>query len=240
MSETRKIIVEGKELSKEFNGNIVLKNVSICCEEGSAIALVGENGAGKSTLMNIISGGLCASSGTVLVDGAPVKFTNSQQAKAVGIAFVHQELSLMNEMTVGENIMLGREPQKGCFIDQKKLHEQAGEVLREIGYHLDITAIVADLAPSDRQITEIAKAWAGRPRMMIFDEPTSSLNKNESKILFRFIARIKKSGVAVIMISHRMEDIFATCDVALVLKDGELVFHVPVSETNEDELISKM
>ena len=236
-----RIIVEGKKLSKAFNGNVVLHDISICCEEGKAIALIGENGAGKSTLMNIISGGLTASSGNVYVDGEEVHFSSPEQAKEKGIAFVHQELSLMEEMTVGENIMLGREPRKrfGC-IDQKKLHETANEILDEIGFQLNVYDMVCDLPPSDRQITEIAKAWSGHPRLMIFDEPTSSLNQKESNILFRFIEKLKKQNLSIILISHRMEDIFATCDTAFVLKDGEFVFDSPVSETSEDELISAM
>ena len=239
MSETN-VIVEGRSLSKEFNGNVVLRDVSIRCEAGKAIALVGENGAGKSTLMNILTGSLTPTSGTVLVDGKEVHFTSPHQSKAMGLAFVHQELSLMEEMTVGENIMLGREPRHFGLIDSKALHRQAEEILRDIGYEIDVHAIVSDIAPSDKQITEIAKAWAGKPRMMIFDEPTSSLNQAESVKLFRFIDRIKKNGVAVIMISHRMDDIFETCDTAFVLKDGEFVFSKPVLETNDDELISKM
>lgn len=239
MSEAH-CIVEGKELSRQFNGNVVLKNVSIRCLAGQAIALVGENGAGKSTLMNIISGGLQPSGGTVEVDGKPVHFTSPQQARDLGIAFVHQELSLMEEMTVGENIMLGREPRRRGLIDQKELHRQAEAVLQQIGFSLDVYSIVSDLTPAARQITEIAKAWAGDPRMMIFDEPTSSLNQAESRILFAFIDRIKAEGKSVVLISHRMDDIFATCDVAFVLKDGEFVFSAPVEQTNEDELISKM
>ena len=233
-------IVEGKNLSKEFNGNVVLKDVSISCEPGQAIALVGENGAGKSTLMNIISGSLVPTSGSVYVDGKEVHFTSPEQAKHKGIAFVHQELSLMEEMTVGENIMLGREPMKGIMIRQKEVHQQARTVLEDIGYHIDVNATVADLSPAEKQMTEIAKAWADRPRLMIFDEPTSSLNAQESKTLFAFIDRLKQQNVAVIMISHRMDDIFETCDTAFVLKDGEFVFSKPVGETNEDELISKM
>lgn len=146
MSETQ-IIVEGKALSKEFNGNTVLKNASIRCEAGKAVALVGENGAGKSTLMNIISGGLAPTSGTVEVDGCPVRFTSPLQARAMGIAFVHQELSLMEEMTVGENILLGREPRRHGLIDQKELHSQAAGILTDIGYDIPVHGIVADLAP---------------------------------------------------------------------------------------------
>ncbi len=233
-------ILQGEALSKEFNGNVVLQNVTINCKAGNAIALIGENGAGKSTLMNIISGGLKPTSGTIKVDGQVISFTSSHQAKDKGIAFVHQEMSLMEEMTVGENIMLTKEPTKGGFVNQKALHNTAKQILNDIGFDLDVYAMVCDLSPSDKQIAEIAKAWSSAPRLIIFDEPTSSLNQAECEKLFDFIHRIKKKGVSVIMISHRMDDIFTTCDTAFVLKDGEFVLDKPISDTNEDELISSM
>ncbi len=136
--------------------------------------------------------------------------------------------------------MLGMEPRRGGWIDQKKLHEQASAVLEEIGYDIDAYELVRNLSPAQRQIVEIAKAWAASPRVLIFDEPTSSLNKAESDILFRFIGAIKKKGVSVIVISHRMDDIFATCDRVMVLKDGMFVFESPVKDTDSDEIISKM
>lgn len=238
--ERGKVMVEGRNLSKEFNGNVVLKDVSIQCVQGEGLALAGENGAGKSTLMNIISGGLSRSAGTILADGKECHFSCSKDGRKAGIAFVHQELSLMREMTAGENIMLGMEPRRGGWIDQKKLHEQASAVLEEIGYDIDAYELVRNLSPAQRQIVEIAKAWAASPRVLIFDEPTSSLNKAESDILFRFIGAIKKKGVSVIVISHRMDDIFATCDRVMVLKDGMFVFESPVKDTDSDEIISKM
>lgn len=238
--ETKNTILIGRNLSKEFNGNVVLEDVSIQCAEGTAIAIVGENGAGKSTLMNIISGGLTPSHGTIELDGETVTFKDPVAAKKKGIAFAHQEMSLMEEMTVGENIMLGREPMKGLWIDQKKLHEMAKEILEEIGYEIDVNTMVCDLSPAECQMTEIAKAWASNPRILILDEPTSSLNKAESEILFQFVKKILKKKVCVIMISHRMDDIYQTCDQVVVLKDGRFVFEAPVSETTEDLLISKM
>lgn len=239
MEEKKKILI-GRNLSKEFNGNVVLEDVTIECEEGTAIALVGENGAGKSTLMNLISGGLAPSKGTIEMDGKEVAFRDSVAAKERGIAFAHQEMSLMGEMTVGENIMLGREPVKGLFIDQKKLHTQAKEILDEIGYQIDVHSMVCTLPPSQCQITEIAKAWSSNPKILILDEPTSSLNKEESRILFRFIKRILEKNVCVIMISHRMEDIYQTCTRVIVLKDGRFVFESPLEDTTEDLLISRM
>ncbi len=240
MEHTGRIILEGQKLSKNFGENTVLRDVSIQCFEGEGLALAGENGAGKSTLMNIISGGLALSSGTVLVDGKESHFSSSRDGRDAGIAFVHQELSLMNEMTAGENIMLGMEPKKGRWIDQKRLHEQAAEVLKEIGYEIDEYELVKNLTPAQRQIVEIAKAWAAHPRVLIFDEPTSSLNKTESDQLFDFIHRIKKQGVSVIVISHRMDDIFTCCDRVIVLKDGMFVFSAMTKNTNNDEIISKM
>lgn len=238
--ETKNKILTGKNLSKEFNGNVVLEDVSIECIEGTAIAIVGENGAGKSTLMNIISGGLSPSKGKIEMDGKEVVFRNSVAARKKGIAFAHQELSLMAEMTVGENIMLGREPMKGPFIEQKKLHEQAKEILDEIGYQIDVNRLVSNLSPSECQITEIAKAWASKPRILILDEPTSSLNKEESEVLFRFIRKILEKNVCVILISHRMDDIYQTCTQVFVLKDGKFVFESPLKDTTENMLISKM
>lgn len=240
MAEKRRVIVEGKHLSKAFNGNVVLQDVSIQCVKGEGIALAGENGAGKSTLMNLISGDLMPSSGSVWVDGKECHFTSPRQARELGIAFVHQELSLMREMTVGENIMLGQEPESRGFIRQKELHERAEEILENVGFSIDVYKLVRDLTPAGRQIVEIAKAWAGSPRVLIFDEPTSSLNKEESNLLFAFINRIKKQGISVIVISHRMEDIFATCDRVIVLKDGGFVYSSPIEETDSDEIISRM
>lgn len=238
--ERKNTILIGRNLSKEFNGNVVLEDVSIRCVEGTAIAIVGENGAGKSTLMNIISGSLAPSCGTIELDGKEVIFKDPVAAKEKGIAFVHQEMSLMEEMTVGENIMLGQEPMKGLWIDQKKLHHMAEQILEEIGYKIDVYAMVSDLSPAECQITEIAKAWSYNPRILILDEPTSSLNKAESEILFQFVKKILKKKVCVIMISHRMDDIYQTCDQVVVLKDGRFVFEAPVQETTEDLLISKM
>lgn len=235
-----KLIAEGRNLSKAFGKNVVLEDVSIQCYEGEAIALSGENGAGKSTLMNIMSGGLQPTSGQVLVDGREQHFKSPSEAKRLGIAFVHQELSLMDEMTVGENILLGIEPRRHGIIQQKLLHKQAAEILKEVGFSIDVNLLVKNISPAEKQIVEIAKAWAIHPRIIIFDEPTSSLNSEEAEILFDFIKRIKKKSVSVILISHRMEDNFAACDRIVVLKDGRFVFSADTRETTVDEIVSKM
>lgn len=241
MGTSGEVILSGQQISKQFSGNPVLSRVWIDCRKGNVLALVGENGAGKSTLMNIISGGLQPDEGQIVYEGKQTSFTSPHQARSLGVAFVHQELSLFEHMTVGENIMLGREPVKaGKLIDAKRLHREAGQILAELGYRVPVEVIVADLTPAQKQMTEIAKAWASRPKLLILDEPTSSLNKAESDSLFRFIARIKAEGVSVILITHRLEEIFVSCDDVMVLKDGEVTAVEKVADMTRDAIIRKM
>lgn len=238
---TDPIVLAGYGLSKQFAGNTVLDGVTIECRRRNVLALVGENGAGKSTLMNILSGGLTPDGGRIEFEGKEVAFANPLEAKRSGIAFVHQELSLMENMTVGENIMLGQEPRTHkLLVSQKRLHEQAAQILKEIGYHVPVEAMVADLTPAQKQMTEIAKAWADQPRVLILDEPTSSLNKTESDQLFSFVRRVRDRGVSVILITHRLEEIALACDDVLVLKDGEIVTRERVDHITRDEIICKM
>ena len=238
---TDEILLAGYGLSKQFAGNTVLDGVTIECRRQNVLALVGENGAGKSTLMNILSGGLIPDEGRIELKGREVAFANPLEAKRSGIAFVHQELSLMENMTVGENIMLGQEPRAGkVLVNQKRLHEQAAQILKEIGYHVPVEAIVASLTPAQKQMTEIAKAWADKPQVLILDEPTSSLNKTESNQLFSFVRRVRDQGVSVILITHRLEEIALACDDVIVLKDGVIVTHERVDSITRDEIICKM
>ncbi len=238
---TNPIILAGYGLSKQFAGNTVLDGVTIECRRQNVLALVGENGAGKSTLMNILSGGLAADEGRIELQGREVVFANPLEAKRSGVAFVHQELSLMQNMTVGENIMLGQEPRAGrLLVSQKRLHEQAAQILNDIGYHVPVEAIVADLTPAQKQMTEIAKAWADKPQVLILDEPTSSLNKTESDQLFSFVRQIRDKGVSVILITHRLEEIALACDDVIVLKDGVIVTRERVDHITRDEIICKM
>ncbi|GHT91426.1 ribose import ATP-binding protein RbsA [Spirochaetia bacterium] len=240
MDGDRRIILEGKELTKQFYGNTVLNGVSIRCHSHTVLALVGENGAGKSTLMNIISGGLKKDSGTLLLDGKPAVFRNSRDARKAGISFVHQELSLFGMLTVGENIMLGMESGRRGFINQTLLHTRAGEILTALDYTIDVNRLAEDLNPAEKQIVEIAKAWAAGPWLLILDEPTSSLNKVESDKLFRFVRKVRDGGVSVILITHRMEEIFEVCDEAIVLRDGVVTASEEIKNLTRDILIGKM
>ncbi len=239
--ENCELLLQGLSLSKQFNGNVVLNGVSIDCKKGNALALVGENGAGKSTLMNIISGSLEPDEGSILFEGKKVVFSNPHQARELGISFVHQEMSLLEELTVGENILLGMEPKVGkAFINATALHKQAESVLHEIGYKVPVEKIVSELTPAQKQMTEIAKAWAANPKLLILDEPSSSLNKAEADELFKFINQIKEKGVSIVLITHRLEEIFLCCDEVIVLKDGEMTAESKVKDITKDEIILKM
>ena len=241
METSGAVLLSGQHISKQFSGNVVLNRVSIDCKRGNVLALVGENGAGKSTLMNIISGSLQPDEGQIVYEGKQACFASPHQARSLGVAFVHQELSLLENMTVGENIMLGREPIfAGKLIDARRLNREAEQILLELGYRVPVERIVADLTPAQKQMTEIAKAWASRPKLLILDEPTSSLNKAESDSLFRFIAKIKAEGVSVILITHRLEEIFVCCDDVIVLKDGEITAVEKVADMTRDKIIRKM
>ncbi|MDR1899418.1 MAG: sugar ABC transporter ATP-binding protein [Treponema sp.] len=240
VDQAKQIILEGKHLGKQFYGNVVLQDVSIQCRRHNILALVGENGAGKTTLMNIISGGLQPDNGTISLDGRTVVLKNSHAARALGISFVHQELSLFEMLTVGENIMMGFEPGKYGIIDEKALHQKARETLAALDYDIGVGRMVEDLSPAEKQIVEIAKAWITGPRILILDEPTSSLNKVESDKLFRFVRRARDTGVSVILITHRIDEIFEVCDEANVLRDGIMTAQEPVENLTKDLLIGKM
>lgn len=241
MEKDYEIVLSGTQISKQFYGNLVLNHVTIKCKKGNILALVGENGAGKSTLMNIISGSLQPDEGHIEFNGNKIVFTNPHQARLLGIAFVHQELSLFDNMTVGENIMIGQEPKIiKTLIDSNRLHIRAKAIMDDLGYHVPADKLVIDLTPAQKQMVEIAKAWASKPKVLILDEPTSSLNKAEADNLFRFITAIKKTGVSVVLITHRLEEIFICCDDIIILKDGEMMAEEEVSKMTKDTIICKM
>ena len=240
MDQNRQIILEGKNLTKRFYSNTVLNDVSIQCRRNTVLALVGENGAGKTTLMNIISGGLQPDGGTIFLDNRQIFLKNSHDARTMGISFVHQELSLFELLTVGENIMLGVEPFKWRFIGEKELNKKARSILEYLDYDIDTVQMVEDLSPAEKQIVEIAKAWITKPQLLILDEPTSRLNKIESNKLFKFIRQAKEDGVSIILITHRLDEVFEVCDEAAVLRDGIITACEPVANLTKNILINKM
>ena len=187
--------------------------------------------------MNIISGGLSPSAGTILADGKECHFSCSKDGRKAGIAFVHQELSLMREMTAGENIMLGMEPRRGGWIDQKKLHEQASAVLEEIGYDIDAYELVRNLSPAQRQIVEIAKAWAASPRVLIFDEPTRGIDVGAKVEIYNLMNKLKQEGIAVMFVSSELPEVLGIADRVIVMCDGRITGEVMARETTQNEVL---
>lgn len=236
-----KVFLKCNNIVKFFYENKVLSNVTLDVKCSTVMGLIGENGAGKTTLMNIISGAFPPSEGTIEIEGKDAALRNPLQARKLGITFVHQELSLFPFLSVGENIMMGKEPRTGKFLlDHKKCHKEAKSILDEIGFEIDENKLISDLSPAEKQMVEIAKAYSISPKLLILDEPTSSLNKTESEKLFSFIRKLKKDGVAVVFITHRLDEVSEVSDEIVVLKDGEITLQKPMAGLTKDDMITAM
>jgi ABC-type sugar transport system ATPase subunit len=224
-------LLEMKNITKHFYSVTALDNVSIELYEGEILALVGENGAGKSTLMKILSGSYSYSSydGEIYMDGEKQQFAHTYDAEKAGIEMIYQEISLMGDLTVTENILMGRLPQsriKG-FVNWKKAHEMARDALAIIGLSIDPDEIVRRLSTSQMQMLSIAKAVYRNPRLLVLDEPTSALTENETQELMRILAKLKKKGIGCIYISHKLDEVFACTDRIIILRDGKTVSAYP-------------
>ncbi|MGE0886128.1 MAG: sugar ABC transporter ATP-binding protein [Blastocatellales bacterium] len=241
--ETTTPALEMRGISKSFSGNTVLADVNITAQAGEVLALLGENGAGKSTLMKILAGVHQPDDGEILIDGQRVKFIRPADALAAGIAMIYQELSLAPHLTVAENIFLGREPLKATsigFINNRELNERAKSLLDEYGFQLNPKSRLGGLSAADRQLVEITRAIVEAKRVIVMDEPTSSLTDHEVKELFRLIRDLKKRGLAVIYISHRLEELDEIADRVTILRDGKAVHTGPWGAINTDEVIRHM
>ena len=230
-------------ISKSYDGNLALENVSFVAENGRVVALCGENGAGKSTMMRILSGAILPDSGEISLDGERISLTDPSDAIRLGIRTVYQELSLLPHITVAENIMLGRMPAAGprWRVDWRAAEDRASVVLREFGFpEIDVRARVSDLSVSLQQVVEIAKALVERPRVLILDEPSSVLSVRETDRLFARIRELTAQGTIVLYVSHRLEEIFEISDDVVVLKDGAEVMTAPTSEIDRQRLITAM
>jgi ribose transport system ATP-binding protein len=211
-------------IDKSFFGNRVLQDVDFELRQGEVHALVGGNGAGKSTLMKILQGVYTPDAGEIAIEGRPVEIRSPQDARALGIGMIFQEFSLIPTLSVAQNIFLGHEPRgAGGLIDDRESERQAREILAEMGEAIDPRAKVGDLSTGYWQLTEIAKALSENARVLIMDEPTSSLTAAESESLFALIRRLKSRGISIIYISHRMEEIFQITDRITVLRDGRVI-----------------
>src|SRR6202140_5437195 len=229
-----------EHISKSFPGVRALDDVSVEFEKASVHAVMGENGAGKSTLGKIIAGVYTADQGHIKIEGQEVNATDPRIAQGLGIALVHQELAFCPNMTVAENLQLGGFPTNGGFMNWGKLREKARALLHEIGADIDVDMPLAQLTTGQEQMVQIAGAVGVNARIIIFDEPTSSLSTNESEHLFELMARLKARGVSMIYVSHRMDEIFRICDTITVLRDGKHVATEPIAQTTRDRLIRQM
>ncbi|MEJ5171405.1 MAG: ATP-binding cassette domain-containing protein, partial [Fimbriimonadales bacterium] len=215
--------VEAREICKRFPGVQALDRASVAVAAGSCHALMGENGAGKSTLGKILSGIYEPDSGAILLQGRPVRFSNPVQAAQAGISIVHQELLFCENMTVGENLCLEDLPNRRGWVDWGEMRRRAKAWLDAIGADVDPDATVGALPISLQQMVQIAGAIGRGAKVLIFDEPTSSLTQRETEVLFEQIRRLTAQGVACIYVSHRMDEIFEICDTVTVLRDGRTV-----------------
>jgi ribose transport system ATP-binding protein len=231
-----------QDISKAFPGVQALNSVDFSVDHGEIHALVGENGAGKSTLMKILTGALSSDSGRISLDNQEVQINNPGESQALGISMIHQELSLIPYLTVGQNIFLGREPRARvrAFIDWPELYQQAQVLLDRLNVNVDSRANVQDLSIAHRQMVEVAKALSFNADLIAMDEPTSSLTDRETEILFQVMSTFKEQGISIIFISHRLEEVFEIADRITVLRDGETIGTTPVDEVNVDQVVRMM
>ncbi|WP_297566866.1 sugar ABC transporter ATP-binding protein [uncultured Faecalibaculum sp.] len=234
------VLLQMQNISKQFPGVKALDGVSLNVKSGTVHALMGENGAGKSTLMKCLFGVYSKDEGTILLDGQEVSFKNSKEALENGVAMVHQELNQALKRNVMDNIWLGRYPTKLGIVDEKKMLEDTNVVFRELEIDVDPKQIMSTMPVAARQMVEIAKAVSFNSKVIVFDEPTSSLTEEEVEHLFRIINMLRDRGVAIIYISHKMDEILRISDEITVMRDGQWVATNPASEMDMNKIIKLM
>lgn len=230
-----------EHISKKFPGVQALDDINLQVTRGEVHAIVGENGAGKSTLMHILSGVISRDAGKISFDGHELLVTDPRISQQRGIATVYQELALATNVTVMENIFLGNTPRnKIGLVDYAKMQKATKEILHKLGIDLDPTIPVKHLSVSEKQLVEIARALSRNAKMIIMDEPNSALSPSETEFLFGIIRRLKESGVTILFISHRLDEVFAIADRITVLRDGKLISTLPTKNTTVNEVVSMM
>ena len=233
--------IEMKGINKSFGSNQVLKDAGFFLKDGEVHALMGENGAGKSTLMKILTGVYTKDSGTVLVDGREVNYKNPQEAEKAGIVFIYQELNVLFDLTVEENLFMGKEITKAFGVcDRKAMRAKAKEVMERVGVNIPVDAVMSDLSVGQQQMVEICKALMVDAKVLIMDEPTAALTQSETEGLFKVINSLREKGVSIVYISHRMEEIFELCDRITILRDGQYIDTRYIKDITMDDIVQMM
>lgn len=233
-------LLEMRKITKTFPGVKALDEVDFSLERGTVHALMGENGAGKSTLMKCLFGIYTPDSGEIYIDGKKVSYKDPKDALDSGVAMVHQELNQVSMRSVAENIMLGRFPNKYGIVDAKKMNQETQDLFDKLGLNFDPKKIIGKYSVAERQLIEIAKAVSYDAKILVLDEPTSSLTESEVDKLFEIINKLRKQGVGIIYISHKMEEILSISDSVTVMRDGKFIDCKPASELSKDEIIKLM
>ena len=240
MAESTHPVLQVKGITKRFPGVTALSNVDLTLNQGEVLAVIGENGAGKSTLMKILAGVQMQDEGDIKIDGVSTLIESCRKATDLGISLIHQELNLSDNLSVGANIFLGREPRRYGFIDNQEIRNSAQIVLNQVGLQIHADTLVSSLSIGQQQLVEIAKALSTNAKVLIMDEPTSSLSTGETERLFEVVRDLKQRGVSVIYISHRLAEVSALADRVLVLRDGENAGELHRHEIKHDAMVQLM
>ncbi len=241
MNDSNDVVLSIKGMSKSFGRNRVLDRIDFEVKRGSIMGLMGENGAGKSTMMKCLFGTYQKDEGDITLDGKPVAFSGPKEALENGIAMVHQELNQALERSVVDNLFLGRYPLTSLgVIDEKLMKKEASDLFRRLGMTVNLTQPMRNMSVSARQMVEIAKAISYNSKVIVLDEPTSSLTEPEVRKLFEMMNKLRDQGISLIYISHKMDEVFEICDQVSVLRDGKLVMTKDTSQTNMNELVTAM
>ena len=240
MDESSIPLLEVSGLRKSFPGVLALRGVSLNLQKGEVLALIGENGAGKSTLMKILAGVQPADEGDFRVSGKKVSFRNVNDAMDKGIALIHQELNLCGNLDLAANVFLGREPTKAGLIDESEMRRQTENFLSQVGLNLPVDTLAGSIPIGKQQLVEIAKALSCNARVLIMDEPTSSLSQKETETLFEVVKNLRSKGISVIYISHRLGEVKELADRVTVFRDGENAGELIQDQIDHDNMVKLM
>jgi len=240
MSEHAMPALEMRDVRKTFPGTVAVDQVSLQVYPGEVHALIGENGAGKSTLMKMLAGAFSDYEGEILIDGETAQLHTPAAAKQLGVGMIYQELSLAQPLSIAENVLVGRLPTKGPFVDRNAMVEQAAQNLRRVGLELNPLTPVEDISQHEQQLVEIAKVLGTDPHILVMDEPTSALSREEVERLFEIIHRLKREGLAIVYISHHLPEVFHVADRVTVLRDGHHIATEQLEDVTPEQLIEMM